>query len=86
MERLAPLSRGEPEIFGTAISLLSFSDMACPLSSVPLASFACWRGGSTAGPSHSETFATKFAVLQTIFELAFARAVTTLAAVQVFAL
>src|ERR1700722_7298666 len=27
--------------------------MACSLSLAPLVSFACWRGGSTAGPSHS---------------------------------
>src|ERR1700738_1609341 len=31
--------------------------MACSLSLVPLASFACWRGRSTAGPSHYPTFA-----------------------------
>ena len=29
-----------------------FLGMACSLSSVPLASFACWRGRSTAGPFH----------------------------------
>src|ERR1700737_820074 len=29
--------------------------MACSLSLVPLASFACWRGRSTAGPSHYRT-------------------------------
>src|SRR5712691_142092 len=29
--------------------------MACSLSSAPLASFACWRGRSTAGPSHYPT-------------------------------
>jgi hypothetical protein len=28
--------------------------MACSLSLVPRASFACWRGRSTAGPSHSD--------------------------------
>src|SRR6202166_4411003 len=28
--------------------------MACSLSLAPLASFACWRGRSTAGPSHSD--------------------------------
>ena len=27
-------------------------DMACSLSLAPLASFNCWRGRSTAGPSH----------------------------------
>ena len=31
-----------------------FCDMACSLSSVPPASIRCWRGGSTAGPSHSD--------------------------------
>jgi hypothetical protein len=41
----------------TAIPLLIFSDMACSLSLPPLASFACWQGGSTAGPSHYETWA-----------------------------
>src|SRR6266404_2456280 len=29
--------------------------MACSLSLAPLASFACWRGRSTAGPSHYRT-------------------------------
>src|SRR5260370_6175285 len=29
--------------------------MACSLSVAPLASFACWRGRSTAGPSHYRT-------------------------------
>src|SRR6202166_5206319 len=28
--------------------------MACSLSLAPLVSFACWRGRSTAGPSHSD--------------------------------
>src|ERR1700682_5324292 len=32
--------------------------MARSLSLVPLASFACWRGRSTAGPSHYRTLAT----------------------------
>ena len=36
----------------TAITLSNFWDMACSLSLAPLASFACWRGRSTAGPSH----------------------------------
>jgi hypothetical protein len=36
----------------TVIAVLSFSDMACSLSLVPLASVTCWRGGSTAGPFH----------------------------------
>ena len=44
------------------------------------------RDNAITGRDPTETFAAKFAVLQTIFELAFARAVTTLAAVQVFAL
>jgi hypothetical protein len=35
-----------------AIAVLSFSDMACSLSLVPLASLKRWRGRSTAGPSH----------------------------------
>jgi hypothetical protein len=35
----------------TAIEVSSFCDMACSLSSVPPASFHCWQGGSTAGPS-----------------------------------
>jgi hypothetical protein len=34
------------------IAVLSFSDMACSLSLVPLASLKRWRGRSTAGPSH----------------------------------
>jgi hypothetical protein len=29
--------------------------MACSLSLAPLARFACWRGRSTAGPSHYQT-------------------------------
>jgi hypothetical protein len=29
-----------------------FSDTACSLSLAPLASIACWRGRSTAGPFH----------------------------------
>jgi len=38
----------------TAIAqLLDYWDMACSLSSLPRASFYHWRGGSTAGPSHS---------------------------------
>ncbi|SRR5712691_3353146 len=40
-----------------AISLTSFCNMACSLSSVPLASFPRWRGGSTPGPSHHRTLA-----------------------------
>jgi len=35
----------------TAIAVLGVY-MACSLSLVPLASFACWWGRSTAGPSH----------------------------------
>jgi hypothetical protein len=37
---------------GVLDALLSFWDMACSLSSVPLASILCWQGWSTAGPSH----------------------------------
>src|ERR1700732_2016707 len=40
----------------TAIAVLGVRDMACSLSLAPLASFACWRGRSTAGPSHYRTF------------------------------
>jgi hypothetical protein len=36
----------------TVMAVLSFSDIACSLSLVPLASVTCWRGGSTAGPFH----------------------------------
>src|SRR3954467_11151441 len=36
----------------TAIAVLGVLDMACSLSLAPLASFACWRGRSTAGPPH----------------------------------
>ena len=34
--------------------LLDCWDMACSLSSLPRAIFYHWRGGSTAGPSHSD--------------------------------
>jgi hypothetical protein len=34
------------------IAELTLTDMACSLALVPLASFAGWRGGSTAGPFH----------------------------------
>jgi hypothetical protein len=40
----------------TAIALLSLCDMACSLTLAPLASFACWRGWSTAGPFHYRTY------------------------------
>src|SRR4029453_1521032 len=36
----------------TAIALSSLCDMACSLTLLPPASLACWRGSSTAGPSH----------------------------------
>ena len=36
----------------TAIPELSLCGMACSSSLAPLASFPCWRGRSTAGPSH----------------------------------
>src|SRR5438309_410452 len=39
----------------TAIAVLGVRDMACSLSLAPLASFPCWRGRSTAGPSHYRT-------------------------------
>src|SRR6266481_2346742 len=39
----------------TTIAVLGVSDMACSLSLAPLASFAGWRGRSTAGPSHYRT-------------------------------
>jgi hypothetical protein len=39
-------------ITAMAVAGLSFSGMACSLSSAPLASFDHWRGRSTAGPSH----------------------------------
>jgi len=35
---------------------LSLGDMACSSSLPPLASFACWRGRSTAGPSHYRSY------------------------------
>jgi hypothetical protein len=34
------------------IAEFSFCDMACSSSLAALGSFACWRGRSTAGPSH----------------------------------
>jgi hypothetical protein len=43
-----------------AIRVFGFSDMACSLSLVPLASFDRWRGRSTAGPFHYRSFAAKF--------------------------
>jgi hypothetical protein len=36
----------------TEIAELSLCGIACSSSLAPLASFRCWRGGSTAGPSH----------------------------------
>src|SRR5262249_12360912 len=39
-------------ITAIAIAELSLCGMACSSSLVPLASFPCWRGRSTAGPSH----------------------------------
>src|SRR6266403_2176591 len=48
----------------TAILLLSFSDMECSfVFGAPLASLARWQGWSTAGPSHSETWAPEHVVL-----------------------
>src|SRR5262249_52926894 len=49
---------GDPRAFSrcrvpiTAISEFDLGDMAYSSSLVPLASFSCWRGRSTAGPSH----------------------------------
>src|SRR6185436_10001106 len=36
----------------TATAVWAVWDMACSLSWAPLASFICWRGRNTAGPSH----------------------------------
>ncbi len=40
--------------------------MACSLSLAPLASFACWRGRSTAGPSHYRTLTLGRTVPETV--------------------
>jgi hypothetical protein len=43
-----------PTMLPTLLALAE-CDMACSSSLAPLASFACWRGRSTAGPSHWRT-------------------------------
>ena len=48
VERVLPMSIPITQV----IALLSLLGMACSLSLAPLASFACWCGRSTAGPSH----------------------------------